>query len=145
MVIKFAKYLLITILGAFGSMAYAAETLPGPIPITPYSVYDGDTIKAHVRIWIGQTVSTSIRINGLDTPELRGKCPQEKELAQQAKERLKSLLKGKIELWNVRNGKYAGRVLADVTADGVNVADILVREGFARHYDGGKRQGWCGV
>ena len=143
MISKCAKWLLIATLCVLGPMANAAEVLPGPIQAVPYDIYDGDTFKAHARIWVGQIVSTSIRINGLDTPEIRGKCPGEKELALKAKKRLEGLLIGDVKLWNVRNGKYAGRVLADVTADDVNVVDILVGEGLARRYDGGKREGWC--
>ena len=143
MIVKFLKLLLVLVLGAFGSMAHAAEVLPGPIHVTPYSIYDGDTFKARARIWIGQELSTSIRINGIDTPEIRGKCEQEKVLARKAKVRLHGLLVGRVELRNVRNGKYAGRVLADVYANGENVIDALIAEGHARRYDGGARESWC--
>ena len=140
---KFAKLLLVVLLGAFGSMAHAAETILGPILAVPYSIYDGDTFKARARIWVGVELSTSVRINGIDTPEIRGKCVEEKELALKAKRRLENLLVGDVQLRNVRNGKYAGRILADVTANGVNVVDVLVREGLARRYDGGARESWC--
>ena len=40
-------------------------------------------------------------------------------------------------------GKYAGRVIADVITAKGNVATILITEGHARKYDGGKRKGWC--
>lgn len=140
---KCLKFILILVIGTLGTMAHAAEVLPGPIRATPYSVYDGDTFKARVHIWIGQEVATSIRINGIDTPEMRGKCEHEKVLARKAKARLHGLLVGRVELHNVRNGKYAGRVLADVTANGVNVVDVLIREGHARRYNGGARESWC--
>ena len=38
--------------------------------------------------------------------------------------------------------KY-GRILAKMTVDGMDVADILVREGLAVRYTGGKRINWC--
>ena len=117
--------------------------MSGPYEATPYSVYDGDTFSAHVRIWLGQTVSTPIRIDGIDTPERRSKCPEEKVLALEAKAALEELLIGDVELTNIRYGKWAGRVLAHVTVNGVDIADVLINKGFARPYDGGKRQGWC--
>lgn len=80
---------------------------------------------------------------GIDTPEIRGKCAEEKALALKAKAALQELLKGDVELWDIHNGKYAGRVLAHVTADGISVPDALINLGLARPYDGGKRSGWC--
>ena len=46
------------------------------------SIYDGDTFRGNIEGFpavIGD--SMSIRINGIDTPELRGKCDKEKQLA----------------------------------------------------------------
>ena len=45
------------------------------------SIYDGDTFRANIKGFpavIGEHMS--IRINGIDTPELRGKCDKEKQL-----------------------------------------------------------------
>ena len=123
--------------------AHAAEVMRGPYRATLFSVYDGDTFNAYVHMWLGQTVLTPIRIDGMDTPERRGKCEFEKSLALDAKDALTELLKGDIQLTNVRYGKWAGRVLATVTVDGVNVSAVLINMGLARPYDGGKRQSWC--
>ncbi len=49
--------------------------------------YDGDTITFNLpglHPVIGEKIS--IRVNGIDTPEIRGKCENEKYGAQQAKE-----------------------------------------------------------
>jgi len=127
------KHIIIAILLIISIPAHGAEVITGPISAKPYSVYDGDTFKAHVRIWIGQTVSTSIRLLGIDTPEIRGsKCAEEKAMALKARAALQELLKGDVELWGVRNGKYAGRVLAHVTANGISVPDALSNLGLAR-------------
>ena len=51
------------------------------------SIYDGDTFRATIDGWhplIGERIS--IRVNGVDTPEMRGKCEQEKLLARKAKQ-----------------------------------------------------------
>ncbi|MCI5143846.1 MAG: hypothetical protein D3909_19415 [Candidatus Electrothrix sp. ATG1] len=57
----------------------------------------------------------SVRIAGIDTPEIKGKCSQEKKLAQEAKVVVEKILKKarKIKLKNVRRGKYF-RIVADV-------------------------------
>ena len=36
-----------------------------------------------------------------------------------------------------------GRVDATVIADGADVGKVLIEEGLARPYSGGKRRGWC--
>ena len=50
----------------------------------------------------------------------------------------------RVTLRNVKLGKYAGRVVADVIIeDGRSLADILITADLARSYDGGTREGWC--
>jgi len=114
--------------------------------LTIESVYDGDTIKGHVDIWPNLTKYTSIRINGIDTPELRTKNKCEKTLGLKAKQALIDLIGDKqVTISNVKLGKYAGRVLADVTVGGEDVAAYMINHGYAREYHGGKRVGWCSV
>ena len=98
-------------------------------------VIDGDTIRID-----GET----IRIIGLDTPEtMFAQCDAERRLGYLAKERLSELLsKAEIRVQRVGKGKYR-RTLARVYADGKDVSDELIREGYARAYDGGKRKSWC--
>ena len=110
------------------------------------SIYDGDTFRANIPDYppiIGQHMG--IRINGVDTPEMRGKCEQEKLLARKAKQYTVTALRNArtIELRNMRRGKYF-RIVADVYADGKSVGEGLVREGLAVFYDGGKKvKDWC--
>lgn len=110
------------------------------------SIYDADTFRADISGWprvVGERMS--IRINGVDAPEIRGKCQQEKLAAREAKQFTVAMLRGarQIELRDVRRGKYF-RLLADVYADGKSVAAALIAAGLARPYDGGTRGGWCG-
>ena len=107
------------------------------------SVTDGDTFKARIPVWEGVEIVTAVRIRGIDTPELRGKCPAEKAAALAAKDRLAALLAGPVQLLHVEPDKYAGRVDADVSVSGQSVAAVLIAEGLARPYTGGARQGWC--
>jgi len=124
--------------------ASAGEKISGPIKADVESVYDGDTITASAHIWIGQTINTKVRIRGIDTPELRGKCDTEKQQAIKAKDFVQNLIGNKpVTLTNIENGKYAGRVIADVFVDDVNVSEAIINNGLGRIYDGGKRKGWC--
>ena len=107
------------------------------------SVTDGDTFRARIPVWDNVEVITAVRIRGIDTPEIKGKCPAEKAAALAAKARLAELLNGSVQLLHVDPDKYAGRVDADVTVNGQSVAAVLIAEGLARPYTGGARQGWC--
>lgn len=72
----------------------------------------------------------------------KNKC--EKDLGLKAKQALIDFIGNKrVIVSNVKLGKYAGRVLADVSVDGEDVADYMIRMGHARRYDGGARSGWC--
>lgn len=107
------------------------------------SITDGDTFKARVPVWDGVEIVTAVRLAGIDTPELKGKCVAEKALALKAKARLAELLTGSITISEVKPDKFAGRVDAIVTANGQEVAGVLVAEGLARQYTGGARGSWC--
>ena len=110
------------------------------------SNYDGDTITFNLpglHPIIGEKIS--IRVNGIDTPEIRGKCEKEKYDAQQAKEMVADILKDAetIDLKNIERGKYF-RIVADVFVDGESLADELIEAGMAVWYDGGKKtHNWC--
>jgi len=107
------------------------------------SVYDGDSIIVDAHPWPGMTIRISVRVRGIDTPEIRGKCQAEKKAALVARDRMVELAQGSILLENVGNGKYAGRVVADVVSGEGSLAELMIKEGLARPYDGGKRASWC--
>jgi len=46
-----------------------------------------------------------------------------------------------LELRNIKRGKYF-RIVADVYIDGQCLADILIKNGLAKPYDGGKKPQW---
>ncbi|MEP3523948.1 MAG: thermonuclease family protein [Hyphomicrobiales bacterium] len=130
--------------------ALSAERLRGPIPATVVRVVDGDTLKVRAKIWIGQTINISVRLRGIDTPELSASCPLERRLAQKARQRLASLVKISkdsmpVTLRNISQGKYGGRVIAFVdNANGISVGDVLLKEDIARPYRRNKaRKSWC--
>ena len=84
-------------------------------------------------------------MNGIDTPEIKGKCEKETYNARQAQQMVADILKNaeQITLKNMERGKYF-RIAADVIVDGENLADILIEAGVAIQYSGGKKtKNWC--
>ena len=122
-----------------------ADILPGPVEAHVLRVIDGDTFVAEARIWPGQSVRVSVRIRGIDAPEMRSRCAVEKDAAIQARDALEKLVgEGSVRLFNIGGGKYYGRVLADVAnADGREIAPVLLGRDMVRAYDGGRRAPYC--
>jgi endonuclease YncB( thermonuclease family) len=125
----------------------ASEQIAGPVPAEVLRVVDGDTLAVRARIWLGQDITVNARIRGIDAPELHGRCQREKDLAEAARLRLAEAAGAKtVQLTNIENDKYAGRILADVgTDDGADLGAVMLGSGLVRPYDGGERAPWCGV
>lgn len=109
--------------------------------------YDADTITVNipdVHPLIGDKIS--IRVRHVDTPEIKGQLPCEKEAARIAKKLIENILKNakRIDLENIDKDKYF-RILADVKVDGRFLKDILLKNNLAYHYDGQAKQkiDWC--
>jgi len=107
------------------------------------SNYDGDTVTLRVAIWPGLNVETAMRIGGIDSPERHGRCPQEKDLAEQASVALRELLEGKDLVVFVKKFDKWGRPLIVLWVGGQNVALYMLAKKLARPYDGGVRGAWC--
>ena len=132
--------LIVTVVGP----AVALADVPGPITAQVVSVYDGDTLTVDAKPWPGVTMRVSVRVDGIDTPEIRGRCQAEKDLAIQARDFVRATVGEAVQLTNVRLGKYAGRVVAEVWIGGQSLAEMVIQAGLGRPYDGGAREGWCG-
>ena len=126
------------------SAVEAKQILPGPFPFELVEVIDGDTFRARVDIWLGQSVTVKVRLKGVDTPEMNGKCAAEKKLARQAKDFAENWLrKNQAQLVNVHYGTYAGRVLATAQIkNGDSLSAALLAENLAKPYRG-RRAKWC--
>lgn len=136
----------VVVLAVSASIALSEEILPGPVPARVIRVVDGDTIHVVARVWLGQDIETAVRVLGIDTPELKGKCAAEREKAQAAKAFVENILPAgtTVLLIDVRSDKYGGRVLAKVALTvGSDLADALIGAGFARRYAGDRRLPWC--
>ena len=128
-----------------------SATLPIKYPAKLLDVTDGDTIKVRATIWIKTFMDTNVRIYGIDTPELSGKCDNERYLAQQAKKFVEETLGSATEIYldGITNDKYGGRVVSTVLYKNPkgktrNIAKDLIKQGLAVPYDGGtKTHNWC--
>ena len=112
-------------------------------------VVDGDTIDAYIDLGFDVSVKKRIRFMGINTPESRTRDLEEKAKGLAAKDRLKAILEGAktIQLCSHGVGKY-GRCLGELHVDVVdgkecltlaNVNELLIKEGHAVEYHGGKR------
>jgi len=127
----------------FPLVAWSAETLK---VMSVTSIYDGDTFTVTFPD-CNQPIlceRVPIRIDGIDAPEMRGKCQDEIDRARAAKQYLVGRLRtGKlIELRNPARDKYF-RLRAELWIDGSSVGGEMLKTGLARDYSGQKRSGWC--
>ena len=111
-------------------------------------VIDGDTVEIEANFLPPPLKpSLKLRIYGIDTPEKksRAKCDLEAELSKKATAFTQKVInesisrKIKIRKWD----KYGGRVLGDIILDGKSLEALLLNEGLAKPYDGGKKLSWC--
>ena len=121
-------------------------------------VLDGDTIDCYIDLGFDLKIKKRIRYMGIDTWESRTRDKNEKVKGLAAKARNKELLEaGVFKIVSYGTGKF-GRVLGEIfvspdavgheisenvdkTSDGlVSINDILINEGHAYEYDGGKKK-----
>lgn len=121
------------------------NTVPFVPPITVgkvIKVYDGDTFTMISKLpgTEGPIYRFSVRINGIDSPEIKGKTANEKELAKKSRDALSSTIMGKIvTLKNVSTEKY-GRILADVYLGDLCINEWMLTNNYAVKYDGGTKE-----
>lgn len=137
----------ITILLLLPLVANAAKPTYGPYRAEVIKVKDGDTVLLDVAIWPNLTKRISLRLNGVNTAEKRGKgvtgC--EKKAAQKSTEFTQQFLKNSkfVFVSGVKLGKYAGRALGNISKGKQDLGKALLEAGHARPYSGGKRESWC--
>ena len=114
---------------------------------TLVKVLDGDTIDAYIDLGFDLKIKKRIRYMGIDTWESRTRDLEEKKKGLAAKARNKELLEsGTFKIVSHGTGKF-GRVLGEVFIEILeparrleSVNQILIDEGHAYEYDGGKKK-----
>ena len=99
-------------------------------------VVDGDTIDAEIDLGFDIKVTKRIRLGGINAPESRTRNKVEKKLGLAAKERLKEMMEGAancFELESQEIGKF-GRVIGEVWINDVNVNEDMIKSHHAVPY-----------
>ena len=127
------------------SPAFAGEKTYGDLDAICLGNYDGDTLTVDVpgvHPLLGEKVS--VRVRGIDTPELHGTVGEAHVAAVAAKIFVANScpVGSAVSLGNVGRDKYF-RIDADVRCGDVNIARELVGRGLAHdNYEGGKKAEW---
>ena len=141
-----------TILAAAALALMGTSSVAAPLSTNRYEyavtgVYDGDTFYINMPGLPPELSRLGVRVRGIDTPEIRGKCDAEKHNANGAKlftTRMIRLSGNRVILQGLKWDKYGGRIDADVyLMNGEKLADLMIMQGYARPYQGGRRAGWC--
>jgi micrococcal nuclease len=104
-------------------------------------VYDGDTITIASKMPYPNSpiFRFSVRLSGIDSPEMKTKSSTEKCLATISRDALSAKIMGKLViLKNVSFEKY-GRLLADVYLDDLDINQWMLDHKYAVEYDGGTK------
>ena len=103
-------------------------------------IVDGDTFDCILDLGFDVKLHKQrVRLHGIDTPESRTRDLAEKKLGLAAKERLKELCVGNFKIKSLGKGKY-GRILGiPYTENGEDICQMLIDEGHAVEYHGGKK------
>lgn len=123
------------------------DTLPFTFPIKGgrvIKVYDADTLTIASKLPYDSSplYRLSVRLNGIDTPEMKGKdiSDDEKTASKNARDFVSNLVLHKyVRLENINSEKY-GRLLADVYYGDIHLNELLLKEKYAVPYDGGTKK-----
>jgi endonuclease YncB( thermonuclease family) len=133
-----------------------------PIQVYVYDVHDGDTVHFLMTSGpeIGPAIKLSLRLLGIDTPEIRGgqgHLTEEKIAGEMARDRLAELIgarvskavaqkprKATLTTIIIRDwDKFGGRVLGEIILpDGRTVVNVMIAEGYGKPYHGEKKTPW---
>ena len=105
-------------------------------------VVDGGTVDITLALGFDILYNNRIRLLGIDTPESRTRDLEEKKLGLAAKERVRELcpVGSTVTVKTTKDGRGKfGRILGEIYVGDVNVNKLLIEEGHAVEYFGGKK------
>ena len=141
------RFLVVFLIFLSNPLSAFSDTLAGPVQAEVLRVVDGDTVKVRATIWVDQTVEVSVRLRGIDAPEIyRPKCDAEKALARTAKASVAAVapVGSQVTISDISRDKFGGRGVATVmTSDGETLSERLLAQGQAIPM--GAPKPWCGV
>ena len=88
--------LLLGLVSCIAGTASAGEnqwrSIAGPVTAEVIRIIDGDTIEVDAHPWPGHAVRVSVRLRGIDTPERRSRCADQRAaVAREAAEKFEAL------------------------------------------------------
>ena len=117
-------FLLSLVLSGVSTASSASETLTGRV-----SVIDGDTFEMHGK---------RIRLHGIDAPESGQQCKDRNgktyRCGQMAAKQMSGYVSGKTVKCEILDKDRYGRFIARCLANGTDVNELLVKEGWALAY-----------
>ena len=99
-------------------------------------VVDGDTIDCLIDLGFSIHIKQRVRLLDIDAPESRTSDPVEKVEGLKVKKWLKDRIEGQTVILHTEydsRGKF-GRVLATIYHEGVNLNQLMLKEGLADPY-----------
>ena len=137
----FSKYFILVFFVLLISEIHAEYYKDEIKDFTVVKVRDGDTFVINIENVpdvFGKNIA--VRIRGIDTPEIKDKREEIRNIAIKAKEELERLLTSgeKVVLYNLGRDKYF-RLLASVKVGDIDVAEYMIKKGLAKSYDGGAK------
>ncbi|MEJ6389516.1 thermonuclease family protein [Gymnodinialimonas ulvae] len=129
-----------------------AEEFEGPFFGEVLRVIDGDTFDARVNIWPDVTTEVSIRIRGIDAPEMHRSedCEEEAYYGSLARLELEDMLPNgtEVRLEYIEPGSFSGRFIADVlrrnTERGSRIDTMMMRTDYVVPWSpGDDAVDWC--
>ena len=108
--------------------------------------YDGDSITCLLDMGFKVCLEKTVRINGVDTPELRGGTPLLRAAARYAQGKVAEFLDsgplGEVLFISYKwsDTDQYGRPIGDIEVDGKSLAYYILNTGLGVPYDGGSRR-----
>jgi endonuclease YncB( thermonuclease family) len=102
-------------------------------------VYDGDTCTCVFDTFGMGLYRHQIRLNGIDTAEIKSKDADVKALALRTRDFVADLILNKIVQLTCEGSDKYGRILGIIRIDGVCINNLLIEKKMALPYDGGTK------
>lgn len=102
-------------------------------------VYDGDTCTCVFDTFGLGLYRHNVRLNGIDTAEIKSANPDVKALAIRTRDFVAELILNKMVQLRCEGTDKYGRILGLVYYDGVSISDLLLEKKLAMPYGGGKK------
>ena len=118
-------------------VASQAQACLYQVKVEKSQVYDGDTIQ-NVLISLkdfNTTFKRTIRLSGIDAPEIRTKDLAEKKLGFKARDWLRAFIAGQNIQLQIEGREKYGRSLGTIFLNGENVNELMVKKGLAKRYE----------